>query len=72
MVNHVEFHHLISEKANLFNILQKHCENFKENIFDVYPLTFYVEIQDSEKTNAYNQTLQPFIQFYQVLEENKN
>lgn len=72
MVNHVENHHLISEKANLFNIYTKHCENFKENVFDVCPLTFYVEIQDIEKSNAYSQALAPFIQFYQVLEENKN
>ena len=44
MVNHFEYHSLISEKANLFNMLQKHCENSKENVFDIYPITFYVEI----------------------------
>ena len=54
MVNHFEFHHLISEKANLFNNLQKLCDIQKENIFDICPITFYVEITDFEKTQAYN------------------
>jgi hypothetical protein len=54
MVNHFENHHLISEKANLFNLLQKYCEGNKENIFDICPITFYVEVNDVEKTAAYN------------------
>jgi hypothetical protein len=50
MVNHVEFHHIISEKASLFNELQKHCDNHKENVFDlVAPITFYVEVLDLDK-----------------------
>jgi hypothetical protein len=53
MVNHFEFHHLISEKANLFHHMRAYCENNKENIFDVCPLTFYVEVSDLEKTQQY-------------------
>lgn len=54
MVNHFEGHHHISEKANLFNSLQKYCDLSKENIFDLVPITFYVEIHDLDKTNHYN------------------
>mmetsp|Transcript_29026 Transcript_29026/g.27990 ORF Transcript_29026/g.27990 Transcript_29026/m.27990 type:complete len:139 (-) Transcript_29026:1633-2049(-) len=72
MVNHFEFHHLISEKANLFNNLQKYSESLKENIFDICPITFYVEVTDVDKTQAYNQSLQNFVSFYQTLEDNKD
>ena len=52
MVNHFEFHHLITEKANLFQNLKMHCESLKENIFDICPLTFYVEVNDTEKSQS--------------------
>jgi hypothetical protein len=58
MVNHFEFHYTITEKANLFNSLQKYCDNSKENVFDICPITFYVEVTDLEKTQAYNASLQ--------------
>lgn len=62
MVNHLEFHHTISEKASLFNELSRHCDALKENVFDLMvPITFYVEVNDLDKPQAYNQTLQPFI-----------
>lgn len=57
MVNHFEFHHLISEKANLFYNLQKYCENQKENIFDLSPITFFAEVIDCENKQQYNQSL---------------
>ena len=72
MVNHFEGHHYVSEKANLFLQLQKYCDLYKENIFDIVPITFFVEVPDLEKTNQYNQAIQPFIQYYTALEENKN
>ena len=50
MVNHLEFHQCISEKAALFNELQKHCDLMKENVFEVcVPITFYVEVLDIDK-----------------------
>jgi hypothetical protein len=61
MVNHFEGHHFISEKSNLFNMLQKHCDGMKENIFDVCPITFYVEVPDVDKMTQYNQAMSPFI-----------
>ncbi len=72
MVNHFEFHHLITEKANLFHYLQKHCESQKENVFEVTPLTFYVEVDNVDKQQQYNQSVQQFVNFYQTLEENKD
>lgn len=55
MVNHLEFHYHISEKAALFNEMQKHCDGMKENVFDLcVPITFYVEVLDIEKPQAYN------------------
>jgi hypothetical protein len=54
MVNHFEFHHFISEKAYLFNMMQKYCDLSKENIFDICPVTFYVEVTDCDKQQAYN------------------
>ncbi len=72
MVNHVEFHHIITEKAALFHELSRHCDNAKENVFDVcLPITFYVEINDIDKPQVYNQIMAPFIAFYQTLEENR-
>jgi Tubulin-tyrosine ligase family len=70
MVNHLEFHHIISEKAFLFNELTRYCDGLKENVFDLMvPITFYVEINDLDKPQVYNQVMQPFIQFYQALED---
>lgn len=46
VVNHVENHHLISEKYNLLHVLQKYCDTQKENVFDLTPVTFYVEMPD--------------------------
>lgn len=55
MVNHLEFHHHISEKAALFNELTRHCESVKENVFDLMvPITFYVEVQELDKPQVYN------------------
>lgn len=49
LVNHLEFHQLLSEKFNLLQVMQKHCEQTKENTFDFMPITFYVEVQDPSK-----------------------
>lgn len=34
--------------------MQKYCDMVKENVFDYVPITFYVEINDLDKTNQYN------------------
>jgi len=35
------------------------------------PVTFYVEVQDPTKDQNYAAAMQPFINFYSVLEQNK-
>jgi hypothetical protein len=55
MVNHLEFHQCISEKAALFNELTRYCDSLKENVFDLMvPITFYVEVNDLDKPQVYN------------------
>jgi hypothetical protein len=67
----MEFHQLITEKYNLFQVMAKYCESVKENIFDYTPITFYVEIQDPTKEQLYAQAMAPFLQFYNALENHK-
>ena len=51
--------------------MQKYCDIQKENVFDILPITFYVEIPDVSKEGAYSASMQPFIQYFQTLEDNK-
>lgn len=43
----------------------------KENVFDLTPITFFVEMPDVNKETAYNAAMLPFTQYYQALEDNK-
>ena len=54
MVNHLEFHQLITEKFNLLHSMQKFCDLNKENVFDFLPVTFYIEMPNFQKESAYN------------------
>jgi hypothetical protein len=72
MFNHLEYHHLVSEKQFMFDNLSKLCENVtKENIFELTPVTFFVDVQDIEKTNSLQQSLAPFVALYNALEETR-
>jgi hypothetical protein len=51
--------------------MQKYCDLHKENVFDFLPVTFYIEMPNIQKENAYNSAMQPFLQYFQVLEEHK-
>jgi hypothetical protein len=44
--------------------MQKFCDTLKENVFDYLPVTFYVEIPNYSKDNAYNSALSPFITYF--------
>ena len=67
----MEHHSLITEKFNLLISMTKFCDNHKENVFDMMPVTFFVELADLNKEIAYNSSLQPFMQYFQTLEENR-
>mmetsp|Transcript_6491 Transcript_6491/g.10439 ORF Transcript_6491/g.10439 Transcript_6491/m.10439 type:complete len:93 (-) Transcript_6491:1859-2137(-) len=64
MVNHIENHHLITEKFNLLQVMQKYCDLQKENVFDYMPVTFYVEMPNVQKETAYNAAMLPFVQYF--------
>ena len=64
VVNHMEYHHLITEKFGLLQYMQKLCDLNKENVFDYLPVTFYIEMPNVQKENAYNSAMQPFIQYF--------
>jgi len=68
----MEYHHLLSEKFNLFHVLSRHAESLKENVFDIIPITFYVEISDPTKEQSYMQAMSSFHQYYNILENQKN
>lgn len=53
LVNHVEYHSLLTEKYNLLNVLQRYCDQQKTNVFDVMPVTFYVEMADPSNSEVY-------------------
>ena len=49
MVNHFEFHHVISNKANLFINLMKYCEKNNLSVFKFVPFTIVFKIKDRRK-----------------------
>ena len=51
--------------------LTKFCDLQKENVFDLTPITFFVEMPDVNKETAYNAAMLPFVSYYQALEDNK-
>ncbi len=51
MVNHFEFHSLISNKANLFMNMMQYAETKEENVFKYLPLTI---LFDYNKESFFN------------------
>ena len=49
MVNHFEFHQVISNKANLFINLMKYCEKNNLSVFKYVPFTIVFKIKDRRK-----------------------
>ena len=49
MVNHFEYHHAISNKANLFINLMKYCEKKNLSVFKYVPFTIVFKIKDRRK-----------------------
>ena len=49
MVNHFEFHQVISNKANLFINLMKYCEKHNLSVFKYVPFTIVFKIKDRRK-----------------------
>lgn len=72
MVNHMEYHQLLTEKYNLLMVMQKFCDTHKENTFDLMPITFFVEIPDASRDQLVTQALTQFEALWRSLEANKD
>ncbi|CAD8201393.1 unnamed protein product [Paramecium octaurelia] len=48
LVNHFEFHQEISNKKNLLLNMTAFCESIHRNVFDILPLTFVIDFNDSQ------------------------
>ena len=46
VVNHLENHFLISTKHHLYENVALYCENRRQNVFDILPLTFVLQVDD--------------------------
>jgi hypothetical protein len=64
-LNHFEYHHELSNKEYLFHNLLEYCELHKINVFEFIPLTFVLNILDSN----YESEQAQFLNFYH---ENKS
>ena len=56
-MNHVEYHSLITEKYNLLHVLQRFSDQQKENVFDILPVTFYIEMSDPTISTIYQESM---------------
>lgn len=61
MVNHFEFHKELSSKSNLLLNLQKYCEENKRFLFDIIPITFNLDLDNTEK---FENEIQEFLNYY--------
>ena len=50
--------------------MKTYCESMKQNIFDIMPVTFLIEVE-SLKPHVVNTAILPFLQNYNILEEHK-
>jgi hypothetical protein len=72
LINHVEYHSLITEKYNLLHVLQRFSEQQKENLWDMIPVTFYIEMSDPTVSTVYQQSMLHFTQFWQTMEQHRS
>lgn len=70
MVNHFQKHYVLSNKSNLFLNLLSYAEFNKENVFNLMPITFYIDIKNFLVQE--NRSLHKFVKFFKKLEESKN
>ena len=76
MVNHFEFHCVISNKANLFINLMKYCEKRNLSLFKFVPFTIVFKLKDKrkiknkEKQKRWNEKLEKLETFIQQIEKN--
>ena len=76
IVNHFEYHHVITNKANMFINLMKYCEKRDIPIFKFVPFTIVFKIKDrrkiknKEKQKRWNEKLEKLKTFIQGIDKN--
>ena len=76
IVNHFEFHHVISNKSNMFINMMKYCEKRNLSVFKYVPFTIVFKIKDrrkiknKEKQKRWNAKLEKLKNFIQNIEKN--
>lgn len=70
IVNHVEGHGSISEKHRLFANLSRYCDKLNENVFDIVPLTYFIEC-DFKSQKQYSKTMVQFMNAFYALDDIK-
>lgn len=67
-LNHYEYHYELSNKEYLFKNLLEYCEAHKYNAFEFIPLTFVLNILDSN----FESEQARFLSFYRQFQPNKD
>lgn len=65
MVNHFEFHYLLTQKDTLLHSMTKYFNQKQENVFNFLPLTFCIDTKQKSEDYDY------FMTVFQLLEKNK-
>jgi hypothetical protein len=60
VLNHFEFHNELSNKEYLLSNLTEYCEHTKKNVFEIVPLTFVLNLSDSQ----FDHNLNAFLKFF--------
>lgn len=71
MANHVEGHHEITNKNDLFRNVKNFLDERNLNAFHVMPITFYVKVTLDAKEGSLKKQLSPFKQVFNLLDEFK-
>lgn len=71
MVNHVEGHHEITTKNELFKNVKNYFDERNLNAFHAMPITFYIKVTTDKNDGSLKKQLSPFKQVFNLLEEFK-
>lgn len=72
MANHIEGHHEVSTKNELFKNVKDYFDERNLNAFNVMPITFYIKVPTERADESLKKLLSPFKQVYNLLDEFKS
>ena len=70
LLNHLEYHHLLTRKHDLFDNLHNHLSYIGQNVYDYVPLTFQITILEGKKAN-YDIAMARFESIFEAFEKEK-